>query len=94
MDAESHICKHNRRVPDESPGSGGPLHFTTGELGGHLSEAVSHANPTEGDLSQFTPFPQRSASVVQAFGNVVEGGQTAQQVELLEHETDVVSPQR
>ena len=80
--------------PTERPGDGDSLAFASGQLARPVRHAMGKPDPLEGLSRRAPALSERDASVEQAAGHVVEGGECRDQEELLEHEADVVGAHR
>ena len=76
-------------VVDEGAGDGDALFLAAGELVGTEIGAVAEADSFEGDGGQLAGVAAGDAGE----GDVLGGGQGAEEVEVLEHESEVAGPE-
>ncbi|KWV86320.1 hypothetical protein PFLmoz3_04012 [Pseudomonas fluorescens] len=88
------VGQDHRGFADQGAGNGHTLALPTGEVGGAMVGAFGEADLCEHALGVFHRFMPRHAAITQGQRDVVQGTEAWQQVEALEHETDLLVADR
>ena len=87
------VGQHQAAVPHHRAGDGDPLPLAPGQLIGKPARLVSHAERFQRGQPGRARLRHRDAVQFQRQGDVLDGGQPGQQVEILEHVPDHPAPQ-
>ncbi len=86
------VGEHDRRVADEGAGDGNALALAARQGAGSVQRPLGEPDGVERLAGLAQPLATRDTGVQQAVGDVLQGGEPLDEVELLEHEADAPAP--